>query len=142
MMIHPAQTQHVYFCLLCSFTCMWGKAAQVMVNTNPSVETPFPLSLLQESCQTRPTAAGSACHFCVVQLFSHHWSRHPRRVPTRPQVLALLPRGRLPLLPHYCFQPLCQEQLPCRWGQAQDRVHGTALPTSTTSHSCDNLYVV
>ena len=48
MMIHPAQTQHVYFCLLCSFTCMWGKAAQVMVNTNHLLKPPS-LSLSSKS---------------------------------------------------------------------------------------------
>lgn len=43
---------------------------------------------------------------------AHTTRRHPWSVPPRPQVLALLPRGQLPLLPHHRVQPLRQEELP------------------------------
>lgn len=41
--------------------------------------------------------------------------RRPRALPSRPQVLALLSRGRLPLLPRNRLFALCQEELPSGW---------------------------
>lgn len=57
---------------------------------------------------SRHAAPAAASHRCARRACR----RHPRPLPARPQVLAVLSRGRLPLLPHHRVQPLRQEELP------------------------------
>ena len=52
------------------------------------------------------------CPLSRAQLLAHCGARPARGLPTRPQVLAVLPRGRLPLLPDHRLQPLRARQLP------------------------------
>ncbi len=61
------------------------------------------------------------------QLVAHHRAGHPRPQPARHQVLAVLPRGRLPLLPYHGVQPLRAEELPHQGQEAAHPVPGVHL---------------